>query len=57
MMDEGRTVVTEGQEIFWAFLKGERCLATEGADTAAIGWLWISARQWWWKVKKPSGPS
>ena len=47
MMDEGRTVVTEGREIFWAFLKGERCPAIEGTDTAAIGWLWIRARQWW----------
>ena len=32
-MDEGRTVVTEGQETFWAFLKGERTVETEGQET------------------------
>jgi hypothetical protein len=30
-------VAAEDREIFWAFLKGEGCLAVEGPDTAAMG--------------------
>lgn len=32
-------MAADGREIFWAFLKGEGCLAVEGPDTAAIGML------------------
>jgi len=46
-------VVAEGLEIFWAFRKGEGCLAGTRPDTAAIiGWREEGGDRYRWMKKK-----